>query len=108
MIYPSPFQDYVLNFTKKNTKKGFAGISKQLLHDIPLAFRCNKTPKEFFETPIHEILSAFQFSETAIRFSPLAISDNAFNQFVFRSVFPRSFFTLPKVDAGMFSTFSSW
>jgi len=73
-----------------------------------LEFRRNKTPKEFFETPIHEILSAFQFSETAIRFSPLAISDNAFKQFVFRSVFHRSFFTLPKVDAGMFPTFSAW
>ena len=81
---------------------------KIILADADFAAEKFETPKDFFETPIHEILSAFQFSETAIRFSPLAISDNAFKQFVFRNVFPRSFFTLPKVDAGMFPTFSSW
>ena len=107
MIYPPPFQDYELDFSKKNTQKASSEY-QSCLFDIPLAFRRNKTPKEFHESAFEKILSAFQFSETAIRFSPLAIADNAFKQFVFRSVFPRSFFTLPKVDAGMFPTFSAW
>lgn len=108
MIYPPPFQDYELDFSKKNTKKASYEFQSSLFMIFPWHSAATKRRKNFLKRRFTKFFRRFNFPKRQFDSGCLAISDNAFKQFVFRSVFPCSFFTLPKVDTGMFPTFSSW
>lgn len=105
MIYPPPFQDYELDFSKKNTKKASYEFQSSLFMIFPWHSAATKRRKNFLKRRFTKFFRRFNFPKRQFVSAPWRFLTMLSNSLFSETFFPALFSLFRKLMQACFRPF---